>query len=88
MTDLFSKYDDIIATRENLLSTGVTDPFSLVMEKVEEEAEIPVLFKLSFVKLDTAKARLAELHPYDEPAILHWQAGTTQGYAAWLDEQH
>ncbi len=32
--DLFSKFDEIIAVRENLLSTGVTDPFSLVMEKV------------------------------------------------------
>lgn len=34
MTDLFSKFDPIIAVREELLSTGVTDPFSLVMEKV------------------------------------------------------
>ena len=32
--DLFSKFDDIIQTRETLLATGVTDPFSLVMEKV------------------------------------------------------
>ncbi|MGC1270863.1 MAG: aminotransferase class I/II-fold pyridoxal phosphate-dependent enzyme [Croceibacterium sp.] len=32
--DLFSKFDDIIHTRETLLSTGVTDPFSMVMEKV------------------------------------------------------
>ena len=32
--DLFSKFDDVIATRENLLAQGVTDPFSLVMEKV------------------------------------------------------
>lgn len=32
--DLFSKFDDTIALRENLLSSGVTDPFSLVMEKV------------------------------------------------------
>jgi 8-amino-7-oxononanoate synthase len=32
--DLFSKFDEIIAVRENLLSSGVTDPFSLVMEKV------------------------------------------------------
>ena len=32
--DLFSKFDDIIAVRENLLASGVTDPFSLVMEKV------------------------------------------------------
>ena len=35
MTDLFSKFDDVIAMREGLLSTGVTDPFGLVMERVE-----------------------------------------------------
>jgi 7-keto-8-aminopelargonate synthetase-like enzyme len=34
MTDLFSKFDPIIAMREDLLATGVTDPFSLVMEQV------------------------------------------------------
>ena len=39
MTDLFSKFDPLIATRENLLSTGVTDPFSLVMERVLSPTE-------------------------------------------------
>ena len=34
MSDLFSKFDPLIETREQLLSTGVTDPFGLVMEKV------------------------------------------------------
>ncbi len=34
MTDLFSKFDPLIAQREGLLSTGVMDPFSLVMEQV------------------------------------------------------
>lgn len=34
MTDLFSKFDPLIEQRAALLSTGVTDPFSLVMEKV------------------------------------------------------
>ena len=34
MTDLFSKFDPLIEQRETLLSTGVRDPFSLVMEKV------------------------------------------------------
>ena len=34
MTDLFSKFDPLIETREQLLSTGVTDPFNLVMEEV------------------------------------------------------
>ncbi|MCB2066363.1 MAG: aminotransferase class I/II-fold pyridoxal phosphate-dependent enzyme [Erythrobacter sp.] len=32
--DLFSKFDEIIAVRENLLASGVEDPFSLVMERV------------------------------------------------------
>ena len=32
--DLFSKFDDTIKLREDLLSSGVEDPFSLVMEKV------------------------------------------------------
>ena len=34
VTDLFSKFDPLIAMREGLLASGVTDPFSLVMEKV------------------------------------------------------
>ena len=34
MSDLFSKFDPLIKLREDLLSTGVTDPFNLVMEKV------------------------------------------------------
>ncbi|MXO94515.1 aminotransferase class I/II-fold pyridoxal phosphate-dependent enzyme [Erythrobacter arachoides] len=33
-TDLFSKFDAVIAMREGLLASGVEDPFSLVMEKV------------------------------------------------------
>ena len=34
MTDLFTKFDPLIAEREGLLATGVKDPFGLVMEKV------------------------------------------------------
>jgi 8-amino-7-oxononanoate synthase len=33
-TDLFSKFDPFIAQREAILSTGITDPFSLVMDQV------------------------------------------------------
>lgn len=35
MTDLFSKFDPLIQQRENLLATGLRDPFSLVMEEVK-----------------------------------------------------
>ena len=34
MIDLLSKFDPIIEQREQLLSTGITDPFNLVMERV------------------------------------------------------
>jgi len=34
VSDLFSKFDALIETREKLLSTGMTDPFNLVMERV------------------------------------------------------
>ena len=34
MTDLFSKFDPLIEQRRALLSTGLTDPFNLVMERV------------------------------------------------------
>ena len=39
MTDLFSKFDPLIQQRENLLATGVTDPFNLVMEQVLSPTE-------------------------------------------------
>src|SRR3954471_8634427 len=35
MTDLLSKFDPLIEQRETLLESGITDPFNLVMEKVE-----------------------------------------------------
>jgi glycine C-acetyltransferase/8-amino-7-oxononanoate synthase len=35
MSDLFSKFDPLIQQRQTLLDTGLTDPFNLVMEKVE-----------------------------------------------------
>jgi 8-amino-7-oxononanoate synthase len=34
MSDLFSKFDALIAERQALLDTGVRDPYSIVMEKV------------------------------------------------------
>jgi 8-amino-7-oxononanoate synthase len=35
VTDLFSKFDSIIAERETLAATGVRDPFSIVMEELK-----------------------------------------------------
>ena len=40
--------------------------------KVQSAEEIGVLFKTDARLLDRATARLAELHPYDTPAICGW----------------
>ena len=39
MTDLFSKFDALIAERQALLDTGVRDPFQIVMDKVTSPTE-------------------------------------------------
>jgi 7-keto-8-aminopelargonate synthetase-like enzyme len=39
VSDLFSKFDALIAEREGLLSTGVRDPFAIVMEEVKSPTE-------------------------------------------------
>ncbi len=38
-----------------------------------EAAEVGVLFKTDASALDRATARLAEIHPYDTPAVLGWR---------------
>lgn len=50
-----------------------------------EATECGVLFKTDASVLDRATARLAELHPYDTPAVLGWRADSVaQPTAEWL----
>ena len=50
-----------------------------------EARETGALLKTNAAVLDRAIARLAELHPYDEPAILGWRCdAAAPGTAAWL----
>ena len=49
-----------------------------------EGSETGVIFKTDTSVLDRALARLAELHPYDEPAILSWRCDAAPETAAWL----
>ena len=47
--------------------------------------ETGALLKTNAALLERAIARLAELHPYDEPAIVGWRCdAATAGAAAWL----
>jgi periplasmic divalent cation tolerance protein len=53
-------------------------------EKAEAD-EVGVLFKTNATRLPRLIERLAELHPYDEPAILGWHCdGAAPATTAWL----
>ena len=55
--------------------------------EVQTADEVAVLFKTDGARLDRATARLAELHPYDTPAIAGWMSDSTpQVTGAWLEE--
>lgn len=50
-----------------------------------EGTEVGVLFKTDASVLDRAVARLAELHPYDTPAVLGWKCDAAgEATATWL----
>lgn len=47
--------------------------------------EVGMIFKTNSAVLDAAITRLAQLHPYDEPAILGWECdAAAPGTASWL----
>ena len=50
-----------------------------------ESREVGALFKTDARVLDRAVARLAELHPYDSPAIVGWRVdAAAPATAQWL----
>jgi len=56
--------------------------------KVEESAEVPVLFKTGADRRDALMARIAALHDYDVPAILALSVDAAHPpFAAWIAEQ-
>lgn len=53
--------------------------------KVQSASEVGVLFKTEARLLDVATSRLAELHPYETPAICGWLADSApQETREWL----
>ena len=50
-----------------------------------EAIEVAVLFKTDASVLEQATARLAQIHPYDTPAVLGWRTDTAAAPTAeWL----
>jgi periplasmic divalent cation tolerance protein len=55
--------------------------------QTNEASEVGALFKTDADLLDKAVARLAELHPYETPAVLGWRVDAAAAEtAAWLGQ--
>jgi periplasmic divalent cation tolerance protein len=75
--------DEALVACANIIG-GMTSLFVWKGERGRDE-EVGVLFKTNAAVLDRAIARLGELHPYDEPAILGWRCdAAAPDTAAWL----
>ncbi|HKR17244.1 divalent-cation tolerance protein CutA [Rhizorhapis sp.] len=55
--------------------------------EMQEEGEVAVLLKTRPEKRAALTVRLAELHSYEVPAILSWDAGVNEAYADWIGRQ-
>lgn len=75
--------DEGLAACGNLLP-GMTSVF--VWNGAKDTArEFGLLVKTNAALLDHAVARLAQLHPYEEPAVLGWRCDAAlPGTVAWL----
>lgn len=68
------------------IGEGIRSLFDWAGERGEGE-EVPVLLKTDARLLDSAVARLEDLHPYDAPAITGWHCDAAgSATQAWLGE--
>ncbi len=55
--------------------------------KIEENTEVPALFKTSIQRCGALVKRIEELHPYDVPAIVSWPAAEAPAaFAQWITD--
>jgi len=54
---------------------------------VQDNAEVPMLFKTRGDLTQALIARISELHSYDLPAILTWPTEATAAFSSWVNEQ-
>ena len=56
-------------------------------EKVEESAEVLVIFKLTAARFSEFSKRLRQLHPYDVPEVIWLDiAGGSPDYLRWIGD--
>ncbi|MEA5443010.1 divalent-cation tolerance protein CutA [Cyanobium gracile] len=55
--------------------------------QLERSEEVQLLLKTSPENLEALRRSLGELHSYDTPEWIHWQASSDGSYGRWLLEQ-
>ena len=75
--------DEKLIACANLID-GIASLFAWNGER-DTASECGALFKTNAAVLERAVARLEELHPYDDPAVMGWRVDAPgQATAAWL----
>lgn len=93
----FAARDDAVAAARTLVDEGLVAcaqveerPITSVYRwegAVHEDPEILLRLKTTDRARERAVARLAAVHPYDEPQLVWFAADATPGYAAWARAQ-
>lgn len=80
-----------VVTEKLAACANMTPPMISIYEwdgKMEESREIAILFKTTSDQSEALIARVAELHPYEVPAIVGWSASISQApFADWVTKQ-
>ena len=53
--------------------------------EIESESEWRLQMKVALTRLDGVLEKLNELHPYDTPQVLVWEADAPTSYGDWID---
>lgn len=80
---------DVIKTllAEKLIACGnvvTSDSIYMWLGQLTVENEYIAIMKTLPDKIESLTQRIASLHPYEVPAILHWQVEANESYCNWI----
>lgn len=80
---------DVIKTllAEKLIACGnvvTSDSIYMWLGQLTVENEYIAIMKTLPDKIESLTQRIASLHPYEVPAILHWQIEANESYCNWI----
>ena len=76
-----------ILLAEKLIACGnvvTSDSMYMWLGQLTSENEYIAIMKTLPEKTESLTQRIASLHPYEVPAILHWQVEANESYYNWI----